>query len=144
LGTDFSYEDLERLREPLEKAALELVGIADVDGRPAWLLEAMPHADEDSEYSRVLTWVEQEHCLPIRIDLFEGDDRLRKRLEAPVSEFRRVGDGMLPHRFVMHDLRRESQTVVRVERVELAADLPAEQFTKRALQEGSLPAAASH
>lgn len=144
LGTDFSYEDLERLREPLEKAALELVGIADVEGRPAWLLEAVPHADEDSEYSRVLTWVEQEHCLPIRIDLFEGDDRLRKRLEAPVSELRPVGSGMLPHRFVMHDLRRESRTVVRVERVELVSDLPAEQFTKQALQDGSLPAAASH
>ena len=72
LGTDFSYEDLKHLREPLEKTGVELVGTAELDGRPAWLLEAIPREEDDSEYSRVLTWVEQEHCLPLRVDLFEG------------------------------------------------------------------------
>jgi hypothetical protein len=134
LGTDFSYEDLERFRDPLEKTDLELLGRADVDGHPAWLLEALPRDEEDSEYERVLTYVDQERCLPIRIDLFEEGGRLRKRLEAPLSGVRSVGSSLLPHEFVMYDLRRETRTVVRLEEIELTPDLPPEQFTQRALQ----------
>lgn len=135
LGTDFSYEDLQRLREPLEKTDLELVGLAEVEGQAAWLLEAVPGDDDDSEYSRVLTYVDQQSCLPLRIDLYEGEDRLRKRLVAPRDEIRSVGDRRLPHEFVMHDLRRGTRTVVRIETVDVKPDLPADQFTRRALQQ---------
>ena len=71
LGTDFSYEDLKRLREPLDRTQLEVIGVEEIEGRPAWILETIPGKGDDSEYSRVLTYVDQETCLPIRIDLFE-------------------------------------------------------------------------
>ncbi|MBW2497155.1 MAG: outer membrane lipoprotein-sorting protein [Deltaproteobacteria bacterium] len=140
LGTDFSYEDLERFRDPLERTDLELVGIDEIEGRSAWLLEAIPGKQDGSEYTRVLTWVEQQRCLPIRIDFYAAGDRLRKRLDAPLDSFRTVGESLLPHAFVMQDLRRETRTEVRVEQVDVAADLPPDQFTKRALQD-SPPAA---
>lgn len=145
LGTDFSYEDLGRLRDPLardgfDRPQLELIGLSEVEGRPAWLLETVPDEDDDSEYTRVLTHVELESCLPIQIDLFEEGDRLRKRLRAPVEEIRTVGDTHLPHVFVMEDLRRETHTVIRIERFDSSEDLPAAQFTRRAL-EGPAPAA---
>ncbi len=143
LGTDFSYEDLDRLRDPLDKAELELVGVSQVAGRAAWLLEALPAAKDGSEYTRVLTYVDQDSCLPIQIDLFEEDDRLRKRLHAPHEEIRRVGSTHLPHVFVMEDLRRETHTVIRIERFDSSEDLPAAQFTKSALQTPS-PAAVAH
>jgi hypothetical protein len=51
---------------------------------------------------------------------------------------------MLPHQFVMEDLQRETETIVRIESFEASADLPAEQFTRAALQESvSVPSAAS-
>jgi hypothetical protein len=134
LGTDFSYEDLERLREPLDKTSLELVGISEVDGRGAWLLETVPDPKDGSEYARVLTYISQAHCLPIRIDLFEEGDRLRKQLRAPVEEIRRAGEFFLPHMFVMEDLRRETHTVIRIERFDSSDDLPAAHFTKSALR----------
>ena len=140
LGTDFSFEDLQRLREPLDRTQLELIGIAEVDGRGAWLLEAIPGEDDDSEYTRVLTYVDQRDCVPIQVDLFERDDRLRKRLRASREEILTVGSAHLPHVFTMEDLRRETRTIVRIERFESAPHLPVEQFTKRALQE-SAPAA---
>jgi hypothetical protein len=151
LGTNFSYEDLKRLREPIDRAELDLIGIEDLAGQPAWVLETIPSEEDDSEYSRVLTFVDQGNCLPVRIDLFEpgaeGEHRLRKRLVAPPSEIRPVGvEGgvMLPHQFVMEDLQRETETIVRIESFEASADLPAEQFTRAALQESvSVPSAAS-
>ena len=135
LGTDFSYEDLDRLRTPLDRAEVELVGLSEVEGRPAWLLEANPDVADASEYTRVLTYVDQVSCVPVRIDLFEQDDRLRKQLRAPFAEIRSVGLSNLPHVFVMEDLRRETRTVIRIERFDTSEDLPAAQFTRRALQE---------
>jgi hypothetical protein len=143
LGTDFSFEDLQRLRDPLDRTDLELVGIAEVEGHAAWLLEATPGKSDDSEYTRVLTYVDQRDCVPIQIDLFEKGDELRKRLRAPKQDVRIVGDAYLPHVFVMEDLRRETRTIVRVDEFESSPDLPLEQFTKRALEE-SAPAAVSH
>jgi hypothetical protein len=140
LGTDFSFEDLQRLREPLDRTDLELIGIAEIDGRSAWLLETIPGKAEDSEYTRVLTYVDQRDCVPIQIDLYERDDRLRKRLRASPDEIRSVGSAHLPHIFTMEDMRRETHTIVRIERFESTSHLPVEEFTRRALQE-SVPAA---
>lgn len=142
LGTDFSFEDLQRLRTPLDRADLELIGLAEVDGQPAWLLEAIPGEDDGSEYTRVLTYIDQRDCIPLQVDLFENDDRLRKRLRAARDEVRVVGSSHVPHVFTMEDLRRETQTIVRIERFESAGQLPIEEFTKRALQESPPPAVA--
>jgi hypothetical protein len=143
LGTDFSFEDLQRMRDPLDRANLELVGIADVDGRSAWLLESLPGPEDGSEYVRVLTYIDQQHCLPIQVDLYERGDRLRKRLRAPQDEIRRVGTAYLPYLFVMEDLRRETRTIIRIEQFASTAKLPVEQFTKRALAE-PMPASVAH
>jgi len=140
LGTDFSYEDLDHMRDPLDRTHLELVGLSEIEGRPAWLLETVPDPEDGSEYARVLTYVDQGSCLPIQIDLFEEDEELRKRLRAPYEEIRTVGTSHLPHVFVMEDLRRETHTVIRIERFDSSQDLPADQFTKSALQASS-PAA---
>ena len=143
LGTDFSFEDLQRMRDPLDRANLELIGIAEIDGRSAWLLEAIPGPDDGSEYTRVLTYIDQQHCVPVQIDLFERDDRLRKRLRAPEHEIRTVGTAHLPYVFVMEDLRRKSRTIIRIDQFESTARLPVEQFTKRALQ-GPAPGSVAH
>ena len=145
LGTDFSYEDLGRLRDPVARAQLVLLGTTEVAGRPAWVLETIPEEEDGSEYSRVLTYVDESICLPVRIELFEakrgGEHRLRKRLDASVEAIRPVGEGeariLVPHEFVMNDLERETRTVVRIEGFETAADLPAALFTRAGLGEGA-------
>ncbi len=142
LGTDFSYEDLQRFCEPLDKTPLDLIGTAEVEGQPVWLLETVLDEDDGSDYSRVLTYVDQTSCLPLRIALFElgpdGTDRLRKQLDAPLDKIRPPVDGertsYLPYELVMRDLRRKTRTVVRVERFEANSELSAEQFTRTALQ----------
>ena len=70
LGTDFSYEDLDRLRDPIdENAARADRSLGGARSRD-WLLETLPSDDDDSEYGRVLTHVDQETCLPTRVDLY--------------------------------------------------------------------------
>lgn len=141
LGTDFSYEDLKRLREPINPTDLEVVGSDEIDGRATWLLETVPGAADGSEYARVLTHVDQQSCLPLRIDLFQGgrdgSDRLRKRLAASSEAIRPVsgqGTTSLPHEYVMQDFQRETRTIVRIEHIDTDADLSPEQFTRAGLQ----------
>jgi hypothetical protein len=143
LGTDFSFEDLQRMREPLDRANLELIGIAEIEGQSAWLLEAIPGKEDGSEYTRVLTYIDQRHCVPVQVDLFENEDRLRKRLRASRDEIRSVGSSNLPYVFTMEDLQRGTRTTIRIENFDSVPNLPVEQFTKRALQERA-PAAAQH
>ena len=138
LGTDFSYEDLDRLRDPIDENAIELVGPSEALGRATWLLETLPAGEDDSEYGRVLTHVDQDTCLPTRVDLYGRDDRLRKRLTAPIEDIRVVGDARLPYVFVMADLKRSTQTTIRIDHFESSSDLPASEFTRQAL--GTAPA----
>lgn len=146
LGTDFSYEDLDRLRDPIDLAALELVGVSSVGPRATWLLETLPGAETGSEYARVLTHVDQDTCLPIQIDLYGEEDRLRKQLSAPIEDVRRAAGGAkMPHVFVMQDLRRKTHTIIRIEHFEPSPDLPAADFTRQALEvaKPAAPAAAA-
>ena len=85
LGTDFSYEDLNRLRRPIHTEDLRLIGSQRVDDKATWVLEYRPDAEDRSEYARVVTYVDKTHCLPIRIEFYEKDDHLRKLLTC--SEF---------------------------------------------------------
>jgi hypothetical protein len=133
LGTDFSYEDLDRLRRPTSTDGLRLIGSQSVEESLAWALEFRPRDGDRSEYERVVTYVDQTHCLPIRIEFYEENERLRKVLTAPTSGIRSHGQSMLPHEFVMRDMANRTQTRVRVDRVDVPADLSDAQFTTNAL-----------
>lgn len=133
LGTDFSYEDLDRLRRPISTEGLRLIGSQQVDGSPAWALEFIPEDDRREEYQRVVTYVEQEHCLPIRIEFFGEENRLHKVLTTPRSGIRPHGRFLLPHHFVMRDVSNGTETRVHVDRVQVPAQLSDAHFTRNAL-----------
>jgi hypothetical protein len=133
LGTDFSYEDLKRLRDPVGQSEIRRLPDRSIDGRPHWVVEARTGEDSGSEYERVLTYVDPEHCLPVRLEFIERDGSLRKVLTAPADGILRHGERWLPHLYVMRDLHSETLTRVRLDRVELNAALSDEQFTQEAL-----------
>lgn len=144
LGTDFSYEDLDRLRDPVRRTDLSVIGEVELAGRRTWVLETIPGKSDRSEYSRVVTFVDVAICAPVRIDLFEsargGKHVLRKRLLAEPDSIRVVPGQIssLPYEFVMRDLERETETAVRIERVETGAALREEDFTRAALQKSMI------
>jgi hypothetical protein len=142
LGTDFSFEDLDRLRRPITTEGLRLIGTRDVEESPAWVLEFRPRDGERSEYERVVTYVEQGHCLPIRIEFYETLEQLRKVLTAPASAIRSHGAFVLPDRFVMRDVASRTETRIHLDRVDSPAELSDAEFTKDALR-GSGPAASA-
>jgi hypothetical protein len=136
-GTDFSYEEFEGL-QGLQNDNFErtLEGTEPVGGRPTYIIESAvrPGFEDRSAYRRTRTWVDQESCLPIKVEFFEANDRLRKRLVTDPSSIETRGDRRLARRLEIEDLRDGTHTVMRVEEVDLEANVKASLFTTRSLE----------
>ena len=136
LGTDFSYEDFERLQGGSKRTQLRVREVPEwVDGRETWVLEALPDPHERSAYESVLTYVDSQTCLPIQMDFQGKRGRLRKRLTTDVATIRREGDRYVPASYRMEDLRDGTETQVIVRRLDVAPDLAAGQLSRDALRE---------
>ncbi|MDJ0849982.1 MAG: outer membrane lipoprotein-sorting protein [Myxococcota bacterium] len=143
LGTDFSYEDFERVQGLAQKTHVELTDDFEVDGRPVWVLEARPEDRRSSEYSRIVTYVDQEFCLPLRMEFVDWKQQLRKVLSSDANGVRRDGPRFLPSGFVMRDLRDRTETQVTVRSIAIDPGLAEDQFTKQALPVAARPVPAA-
>lgn len=135
-GTDFSYEDLERLQGMQGKAAVERLPDADLDGTPVQVSAARPPADAASSYERVVSYVDAKTCVPLKLELYETGDRLRKVLVAERSEIKQHDGLWVPHRVVMRDLRDETETALIVHEIELEPDIADRTFSQTTLERG--------
>ena len=110
-GTDFSYEDVERmygLNRPVENRRLDdgLVG-----DQPVYVVESKPAGGPgDSAYEAVVAFIAKDTCVPLRTEFYETDRRLRKVLTIDPRELRRDGRVWIAHSLKMRDLLDESET----------------------------------
>ena len=131
-GTDFSYEDFERVQGIAQKTKVERLEDRRLGDRPVWALEVNPNS-KDSAYERIVTLVDQTYCLPLQMDFYAAGDRLRKVLTSDPAMVRKEGDHYVPYSFVMRDVRDETRTVVTIERARIDPGLDEEIFTASAL-----------
>ena len=118
LGTDFSYEDFAHFQGIALASEVKRIDDQDLDGRAAFVLETTP-LDENSAYQRILTFIDQEQCIPVRMEFFARNGNLRKELVAHRDQVREVGNRFIPHRIVMSDLKQGSHTELVVVDVEV-------------------------
>ena len=132
-GTNFSYEDLAWLRSSAASAAFELVGEQLLDGRPVWVLAHQPAEDVRSVYERVVSYVDQQFCLPTRTEFYSSGDRVHKVLRADPASVTREGQGFVPRELQMQDLRDRSETRLEIAEIHSNAPVAPELFTRSAL-----------
>jgi outer membrane lipoprotein-sorting protein len=131
-GTDFSYEDFERVQGLAQKTRVERLADRQLAERRVWTLEVHPNP-KDSDYERIITLVDQEYCLPLRMEFYGAGDKLRKVLTSDPARVRKEGDHYVPYAFEMNDVRDETRTVVTIDHVGIDPQLDAEIFTASAL-----------
>ncbi len=136
-GTDFSYEDFERLQGLGEDGELQRLPDGEVDGRKVFVLEGRPSRGEESAYERSVSFVDQERCIPIRIELYEKGERLRKLLLMPVEEISREGESWVPRHVLVKDLVNETRTELLVDEIELNKKLSRKLFSASGLESGT-------
>jgi hypothetical protein len=131
-GTDFSYEEFERLQGIAEEAPSERLEDAVVEGRPVFVIEVRPE-DSDSAYERIRSWVDKETCVALRAEFYERGDEPRKVMTADPSRVTREGDVWLTREVLMQDRRDETETIMLVEEVEVGAKVPRKMFSEKEL-----------
>ncbi len=137
MGTDFSYEDFERLHGVLSDLHAEQKPDATLDGRPVYVLES--HPDEQSGYTRISTYIDKESCIPVRTDFFEGNGILRKQMTVDPDKLEHRDDIWYPSELLMKDLRDKTETRLTIEHLTLDAGLPDDLFDENKLKQTDIP-----
>lgn len=128
-GTDFSFEDLEE--RDVNQYDYRLLGEETVEGAPCWKIESRPKQTRASQYTRSLLWIRKENYTFARIENFIGQEPVRR---ASYREVRNVQGIWTPRQIEMADLRRNSRTVLRLEKLEYNAPMKESDFTLLALR----------
>ena len=137
MGTDFSYEDFERIHGMLSDISAERLPDETLAGRPVYVLESFP--EQGSGYSRVATYIDKQTCIPLQTDLFEHGDQLRKQMTIAPADIRKTGDIWYPAQLLMKDLRDKTRTTLLVKTIHIGTELDNGLFEPEQLKKVDLP-----
>jgi Outer membrane lipoprotein-sorting protein len=135
-GTDFSYEDLERIQLTAATAGVEPLPATEIDGRPVDVIAANVPPDSGSSYRRVVTYVDRETCVALRTELETKPGSAAKEVSATFGEVKQVGARWIPHLVTIEDKETGRRTKLTVRKIDLDVDLPESEFSQAALTRG--------
>jgi len=132
MGSDVSYEDMMDGVNFLERYVAEVTGTSVVDDRPVWRLEATAK-DDAVTYPKRILWVDKEHYIPIRQELFALSGMLLKTWT--MTEIEEIDGRNIPTRMEISDhLRSGSKTVLMMSDISFGIDIADEIFSLRWLE----------
>lgn len=131
-GTDFSFEDI--VPAELEQADYRRLADAQVEGHPVHVVEVTPRAEAHSEYSRLVSYVERERCVPLRTRYWDEKGVEVKELSVPFDAIRSVDGVHWPMSLKMTNLKLGTFSELTVERLDANAPLADADFEVRRLQ----------
>jgi hypothetical protein len=136
-GTDFSYEDMMRLRHVFEQQHGARLPDEAVGARAAYVLELRPAPETGSSYERVRAWVDRASCVPLRMEFVAKGGALAKELVTDAATLAQRGELWLASGFLLRDLHEQTETTLRLGDIEMDVDLPDRLFSERALAQGN-------
>jgi hypothetical protein len=137
LGTDFSYEDYERLHGILTDLQAEQFPDDVLDGRPVYVVNSYP--DDNSGYEKIATYIDIETCVALKTELFERNHQLRKTLTIDPAAIKPVGAIQIPRELVMRDLRDKTETRMLIQEIHTGVELEDELFDPAQLKQKKAP-----
>lgn len=76
MGTDFTYDDLEG--RDIEEYTYELLREEQVNDWETYVVEARPKEGTDSQYSRLVQYVDKNSWIPVKIEFYDQEEELLK------------------------------------------------------------------
>ncbi len=134
MGSDFSYQDTLESEQLVELYEFEIIGEEVLDGRPVYIIDAKAREDEEPAYYQRKFWVDGERFVILREEMYARGGRLLKVMET--REVKEVVEGRwMPVDMVMEDkLREGTETIYRINKIELDYNIPAGKISLEALQ----------
>jgi hypothetical protein len=131
-GTDFSFEDLEE--RDTNQFDYKLLGEESIDGAACWKLETTPKQTKVSQYSHSYLWIRKDNYAFAQIDNYSKTQLIRR---AHYSEIQNDQGIWTAHQIDMQDLKRNSHTVLKIEKLQYNGPMKEEAFTIEALRRES-------
>jgi Outer membrane lipoprotein-sorting protein len=134
MGTDFSYEDFQRLQGMLTSLDSKRLADETLFERKAFQTESAP-SDPSSEYSKVRSWIDQETCVPLQVELFtkESAEQPAKRMTMNPKAFSQEKASVFPREIAMKDLRTETSTTIVIEKLQVSVPIDRKRFSQAEL-----------
>lgn len=128
-GTDFSFEDLEERDTGLFTYTLR--GEKTVDGEACWLIESRPIEAKASQYTSSLMLIRKQNYTTAQIDHYHGDEMVR---QVKYGGMQNVSGVWVATRVEISEIRRNSRTVLTLEKVKFNTPAKDDDFTVTALR----------
>jgi hypothetical protein len=128
-GTDFSFEDLEE--RDVNQYDYKLTGEEAIDGAPCWRIESRPREGKSSQYTLTAVWIRKDNYVPAQYSNFIKDQLVRRLHQTDIANIQGVWTART---LEMTDLRRNSRTILRIEKLEYNVAMKDEDFTVQALR----------
>jgi len=135
-GTDFSYDDFENWRGFSKSNKVERLTDAVEGDRPVYVLAGTPAAEAGSSYERVVSYIDRETCVILRIDSFEPGPKLRKVLRADPASVKKTGVVSMATALELEDVLDGTRTRVAIDTIRFDVDLPDRLFRQTELSSG--------
>jgi len=131
-GTDFSFEDLEE--RDTNQFDYKLLGEESIDGAACWKLQSTPRQSKASQYSHSYLWLRKDNFALAQIENYSKDQLVRR---AHYTDIRNDQGIWTAHEIDMHDLKRNSRTILKVEKLQYNVSMKDDAFTLQALRRES-------
>jgi hypothetical protein len=128
-GTDFSFEDLEE--RDVSQFDYRLLGEQPIDGVMCWRIESVPAQRKISQYTRSEVWIRKDIYTFAQVESYIKSDLVRRLKYGDFAQMQGIWTG---RRLEMSDLRRNSRTILTLEKLQYNIPLKEEDFTLQALR----------
>jgi hypothetical protein len=128
-GTDFSFEDLEE--RDVDQYDYRSLGEESIDGAVAWKIESTPSQKKTSQYTRSIVWIRKDNYAVVQIENYIKNDVVRRLKYSDLAQVQGIWTG---RRLEMHDLRRNSRTILTLDKLQYNVPLNDDEFTLQALK----------
>jgi len=137
LGTDFSYEDYERLHGILTDLKAEQYPDEVLAGRPVYVVNSYP--DDDSGYEKISTYIDIETCVAVKTDFYERGHQLGKTMTVDPAAIQKEGNIHVPRELLMRDVRDNTETQMVIKKIITDLPLDDELFDPEQLKQKDAP-----
>ncbi|MBB6464056.1 outer membrane lipoprotein-sorting protein [Flammeovirga kamogawensis] len=105
-GSDMSYEDMMQERKLVDMYAPTILGEEEMNGELCYILELEAIVD-DPAYQKIKMWVDKEHYVPMRQDLFAKSGQMLKTIN--MEDIRPVNGKYYPFKMNYKDVLKDGK-----------------------------------
>lgn len=130
VNSDFTYEDMQR--HPVKEWSYQLSGEETLAGSNCYILISTPKPGTDTQYGKLISWIEKKHLIPLKIDFYNKKGQQIKTYK--VNKYEIIDNIATEIDVTMEDLDSGHKTRLQTKSIIYNSGLKDSHFTTRALE----------